>query len=72
MEVSYEYLKFRKNFGRQPKFTDSLPDVYEEYFPDTSRDGDYVEKNPATVNIQCVAPMSEHEVSSKCFLGVIS
>mmetsp|Transcript_3157 Transcript_3157/g.6112 ORF Transcript_3157/g.6112 Transcript_3157/m.6112 type:complete len:559 (-) Transcript_3157:222-1898(-) len=65
MEVSHEYIKLRKNFGRQPKFVDSLPDVFEEYLPDGGRDSDYVERNPATVNIQCVASMSEHEVNTE-------
>lgn len=63
MEIVYVYTKKRSEFGRQCNFSDRPAELHFDVAPDEKILHDYIERNPCNVGIQCVAEMSEHEVS---------
>jgi len=67
MEIVYVYQKLRKDFGRAPKFTDLHSDILFEIMPNPEMMGEYVERNPTDVAIQCIPELSEHEANTERF-----
>ena len=63
MEIVYVYTKKRSEFGRQCNFSDRPAELHFDVAPDEKLLTEYIERNPCNVGIQCVAEMSEHEVS---------
>lgn len=70
MEIVYVYQRKRKEFGRQPVLRDRLAtDLSTNILPDPSYTKNYVERNPISVEVQCVPEKSEHEVRlCSCYL----
>ncbi len=62
MEIVSVYQKKRKEFGRQPLFTDTLESVHILIQSDPSYAVNYAVKNPISSSAQCVPEMSDHEV----------
>mmetsp|Transcript_30238 Transcript_30238/g.59057 ORF Transcript_30238/g.59057 Transcript_30238/m.59057 type:complete len:567 (+) Transcript_30238:151-1851(+) len=67
MEIVFVYPRLRKDFGRAPKFNDMPADVFSETLPNPEMLGEYVERNPTDVAIQCIPEYSEHEVNTERF-----
>jgi hypothetical protein len=65
MEIVFVYPRLRRDFGRAPKFQDIAPDILSESLPNPEMLGEYVERNPTDVGIQCIPEYSEHEVRHK-------
>lgn len=63
MDIVFVYPRLRKDFGRAPKFQDVSPDILSESLPNPEMLGEYVERNPTDVAIQCIPEYSEHEVN---------
>ena len=63
MEIVFVYPRLRKDFGRPPKFQDMTADILSESLPNPEMLGEYVERNPTDVAIQCIPEYSEHEVT---------
>ncbi|KAI8850615.1 WD40-repeat-containing domain protein [Chytridium lagenaria] len=68
MEIVYVYQKKRKEFGRQPTFSDRLAEVTLNIPPDHEYMRHYVERNPCHVEIQSAPEKSEHEVNTESFV----
>ncbi|KAJ3116690.1 Dynein intermediate chain 2, axonemal [Phlyctochytrium bullatum] len=67
MEIVYVYQKKRKEFGRQPTFSDRVAEVMLCIPPDPGYMRNYVERNPCHVEIQSAPEQSEHEVNTESF-----
>lgn len=62
MEVVYVYQRKRKEFGKQPLFSDRPAEVTASFPPDHSYMKNYVERNPCHTEAQATHEISEHEV----------
>eukprot|EP00128_Syssomonas_multiformis_P018454 Colp12_sorted_trinity150504_noHs@34982 len=65
MEIVHVYTKKRAEFGRQCNFSTRQPELHIDIAPDPAYMSNYVERNPSTLDIQCVPSMSEHEVNTE-------
>eukprot|EP00698_Gefionella_okellyi_P008263 TRINITY_DN2042_c0_g1_i2.p1 TRINITY_DN2042_c0_g1~~TRINITY_DN2042_c0_g1_i2.p1 ORF type:complete len:570 (+),score=116.88 TRINITY_DN2042_c0_g1_i2:49-1758(+) len=65
MDIVYVYQKTRSQFGKHPDFRDSKPALVQEIQPEPKLGTNFVERNPTTVEIQCAADSSEHEVNTQ-------
>lgn len=61
----YEYVKKRRDFGKQTLFEDHGPELILDIPENTAVFGDYVLRNPVHVAIQNTGTMSEHWVNSE-------
>ncbi|KAL7748979.1 hypothetical protein RI367_005628 [Sorochytrium milnesiophthora] len=68
MEIVYVYQKQRKEFGRQPLFSDRPPELTTNILPDLPYAVNYVERNPVAAEVQAVPEMSEHEVNTESYV----
>ena len=64
MEIVHVYTKKRSEFGRQPLFADRPTQSNVSIEPDDTKRGEYIDKDPVDMAIQCGPEMSEHEVNN--------
>lgn len=64
MEIYYQYVKLRKQFGRHPKFTDEGAEMLADVRPNEEHAKEYMPRNPVITVTQCVPEMSEHEANT--------
>ncbi len=60
----YVYQRKRKDFGKQPLFSDRAAELTVSIPPEPSYMKNYVERNPCHFEVQASAEKSEHEVWS--------
>jgi dynein intermediate chain 2 len=65
MEVVYVYQRKRREFGKQPLFSDKLAELSCSISPDPTYMKNYVERNPCHLEVQATAEKSEHEVNTE-------
>ncbi|KAI9138568.1 WD40-repeat-containing domain protein [Paraphysoderma sedebokerense] len=70
MEIVYVHQRKRRDFGRQPLFSDRVPELSVDVAPDPAYAGNYVERNPCVAEVQAAPDMSEHEVNTESFVMV--
>lgn len=63
-ELTYEYTKPRKDFGRQTLFEDHGPEMLCSIPNNPVYYKDYILRNPVHVGVQNIPSMSEHWVNS--------
>ncbi|KAJ3189484.1 Dynein intermediate chain 2, axonemal [Gaertneriomyces sp. JEL0708] len=68
MEIVYVYQRKRRDFGRQPTFTERLASLSVNIPPDPSAGRQWEEKKTGSVEIQCGGEKSEHEVNTESFV----
>lgn len=62
--LSYEYIKTRKNFGRQPMFSQVKEHVLDTILPDAPEQKKYGLRNPVNRECQVSAPQSEDYINT--------
>ncbi|KAG8441706.1 hypothetical protein GDO86_010769 [Hymenochirus boettgeri] len=67
MEISYVYIRKRRDFGRPCNFSDRPAELIIDILPDPSQALNFIERNPCDIAIQCSHDMSEHEVNTERF-----
>ncbi|KAL2916816.1 hypothetical protein HK105_203595 [Polyrhizophydium stewartii] len=67
MEIVYVYQRKRKDFGRQPLFSEKPAELSVSVPPDPSYMKNYAERNPCQAEVQCAPEKSEHEVNTESF-----
>lgn len=69
MYNNYTYGKFRRDYGRQCRFTKTGPIVSVNLMPDPSLEEQWVPKNPVNRSTNKGIEWSEHEVSTTFFIN---
>ena len=64
MEIYYQYIKLRKQFGRAPKFTDEGAEMLADVRPNEEHAKECLPRNPVITVTQCVPEMSEHDANT--------
>ncbi|GAB4819199.1 hypothetical protein N2152v2_006245 [Parachlorella kessleri] len=64
MEVSHQYVKLRKQFGRHPHFVDEGAELLIDLRPNEEHAKNWVVKNAVSVAVQAAPEMSEHEANT--------
>lgn len=59
------YQRKRREFGKQPQFSDKLAEATTSFAPDASLLKNHIERNPCHLEIQASAEKSEHEVNTE-------
>ena len=67
MEIVYVYQRKRRDFGKQPLFSEKTAELSVNIPPDPSYMKNYVERNPCHAEIQSAPEKSEHEVKHYTF-----
>ncbi|KAL4452039.1 hypothetical protein ABPG75_007701 [Micractinium tetrahymenae] len=70
MEVAYRYVKQRRQFGRQPHFTDQGAELLLDLRPNEEHAKAWIVKQQATAAVQAAPDMSEHEVNTVAVVSV--
>eukprot|EP00158_Paraphelidium_tribonemae_P004535 Partr_v1_DN26809_c0_g1_i1_m40168 putative Dynein, axonemal, intermediate chain 2 len=65
MEIVSVYQRKRKEFGRQPLFSDRPAVLTANIAPDAEYMNNYIVKNPTSSSTSCCPSMSEHEVNTE-------
>lgn len=63
-ELTYEYTKKRREFGKQTLFSDHGPEIRVSINSNPAYYDNYILRNPVHVAIQNTGTMSEHYVNS--------
>lgn len=63
MDTNYTYVKSRREFGKQCRFSNVGPTVLYNLMPDPSQEEQWLLRNPIDKNTQEGIEWSEHEVS---------
>eukprot|EP00884_Botryococcus_braunii_P012901 jgi/Botrbrau1/21611/Bobra.43_1s0015.1 len=64
MEIYHQYVRLRKDFGRQTFFTDEGAEMLADIRPNEEHARNYVERAHVSVAIQAAPEMSEHEANT--------
>lgn len=64
MEIYYQYVRLRRQFGRHAKFTDGSAEMLADIRPNGEHAAACVAKSPVTTVAQCVPEVSEHEANT--------
>jgi dynein intermediate chain 2 len=64
MEIYYQYVRLRKQFGRHPRFVDEGAEMLADIRPNEEHAQACLPKNPVVTVCQCVPEMSEHEANT--------
>ncbi|EGF84346.1 hypothetical protein BATDEDRAFT_22301 [Batrachochytrium dendrobatidis JAM81] len=67
MEIVYVYQRKRKEFGKQPLFSERSAELAVNIPPEPAYIKNYVERNPCQAEVQCAPEKSEHEVNTESF-----
>eukprot|EP00164_Ancoracysta_twista_P002327 GFYU01003075.1.p1 GENE.GFYU01003075.1~~GFYU01003075.1.p1 ORF type:complete len:570 (+),score=204.31 GFYU01003075.1:231-1940(+) len=65
MEIVYPYTKVRRDFGSYNVFQDRPAEIIVNVGVEPEYMEDYIERNPSSVECQCIPDMSEHEVNTE-------
>lgn len=69
MEVSFQYLKRRRDFGAQLALHDAPAQLVASFGSTAEFAGDYVRRNPVVTTVDACPPMSEHAVETERVRG---
>ncbi|KAK9917240.1 hypothetical protein WJX75_002207 [Coccomyxa subellipsoidea] len=64
MEISHQYVKQRKDFGRHPRFRDEGAEMLADIRPNEEHAKNFVVRKTISTSIQVGQQMSEHEVNT--------
>lgn len=68
MEIYYQYVRLRRQFGRHAKFVDGGAEMLADIRPNGEHSSACVTKNPVTTVAQCVPEVSEHDANTNAVI----
>lgn len=52
MEIYHQYIRLRKQFGRNPKFVDEGAEMFADIRPNEEHAKEYIDRNPVITDTQ--------------------